>query len=84
MLFTLSLARISLIIFCSPIFTIVNDITCTLFARWFLKNIEGFRENGAKLLNNGPYVLAKLAGLKARKKWVVGLCFRGYSTTLFN
>ncbi|MCI6736754.1 MAG: FGGY family carbohydrate kinase, partial [Intestinibacter sp.] len=41
----------------------VDSFYPPLFARWFLKNVDGFRENGAKLLNNGPYVLAKLAGL---------------------
>ncbi len=36
-----------------------------LFARWMLKNVEGFAEKGAKFIHNAPYVLAHLAGLKA-------------------
>lgn len=41
-----------------------------MFARWFLKNIEGFKENGAKFIHDAPYVLAHLAGLSAKDMFV--------------
>ncbi len=41
-----------------------------MFARWFLKNIEGFKENGAKFIHDVPYVLAHLAGLSAKDMFV--------------
>ena len=40
-----------------------NCMFPAMFARWFLKNIEGFKENGAKFIHDAPYVLAHLAGL---------------------
>ena len=36
-----------------------------MIARWFIKNNEAFKERGAKFINNGPYVLSRLANLKA-------------------
>lgn len=41
-----------------------------LFARWFLQNSEAFRERGAKFIHNAPYVLAHLAGLKAKDMFI--------------
>lgn len=41
-----------------------------LFARWFLKNSDAFRERGVKFIHNAPYVLAHLAGLKAEDMFI--------------
>lgn len=41
-----------------------------LFARWFLANVPGFAEKGAKFVHNAPYVLAHLAGLSAEDMFV--------------
>ena len=41
-----------------------------LFARWLLKNNEAFKEHGAKFIHNAPYVLAHLAGLKAKDMFI--------------
>ena len=57
----------------------VDSFYPPLFARWFLKNVEGFKENGAKLLNNGPYVLAKLAGLKADDAFIDWATISGWA-----
>jgi len=35
------------------------------YMRWLLKNNEEFKKNGVKFVHNGPYVLSKLAGIKA-------------------
>ncbi|MDR1514180.1 MAG: carbohydrate kinase [Synergistaceae bacterium] len=52
-----------------------------MFARWFLKNSEPFKKNGVKVMNNGPYVLSRLAKLPAEDAfsdwatmsgWVIG------------
>ena len=36
-----------------------------LILRWFLNHYEGFREKAVKVVNNGPFVLGTLAGLRA-------------------
>jgi xylulokinase len=36
-----------------------------VLVRWLIKNHDAFKKNGAKILNNGPYVLSRLANLKA-------------------
>ena len=41
-----------------------------LFARWLLKNNENFKARGAKFIHNAPYVLAHLAGLKAKDMFI--------------
>lgn len=41
-----------------------------LFARWFMDNVPGFRSKGAKFVHDAPYVLAHLAGLKAKDMFV--------------
>lgn len=41
-----------------------------LFARWILQNSEAFKERGAKFIHNAPYVLAHLAGLKAKDMFI--------------
>ncbi|MDR1966997.1 MAG: carbohydrate kinase [Synergistaceae bacterium] len=52
-----------------------------MFARWFLKNDKAFQERGVKVMNNGPYVLSRLANLPAEEAftdwatmsgWVIG------------
>lgn len=45
-----------------------------VMARWLLKNHEAFKEHGVKILNNGPYVLSRLANLKAED------CFIDWAT----
>ncbi|MGI6591250.1 MAG: FGGY-family carbohydrate kinase [Eggerthellaceae bacterium] len=47
-----------------------NCMFPALFARWFLENVPGFREKGAKFVHDAPYVLAHLAGLKAEDMFV--------------
>lgn len=47
-----------------------NCMFPAMFARWFLKNIEDFKENGAKFIHDAPYVLAHLAGLSAKDMFV--------------
>ena len=47
-----------------------NCMFPAMFARWFLKNIEGFKENGAKFIHDAPYVLAHLAGLSAKDMFI--------------
>lgn len=41
-----------------------------LFARWFLQNSKAFQEKGAKFVHNAPYILAHLAGLKAKDMFI--------------
>lgn len=41
-----------------------------VITRWLLKNHEEFQKRGAKVLHNGPYVLARLAGLKAADTFI--------------
>lgn len=36
-----------------------------VITRWLLQHHDEFKRRGAKVLNNGPYVLSRLAGLKA-------------------
>lgn len=54
-------------------------ILSTLICALVFKNVEGFKENGAKLLNNGPYVLAKLAGLKADDAFIDWATISGWA-----
>lgn len=49
---------------------IVDAFEPPVIARWFLKNHDGFKEKGAKFLNNGPYVLSRLARLKAKDTFI--------------
>lgn len=44
---------------------IVDEFMPPVILRWFLNNYSGFREKAVKVLNNGPFVLGTLAGLKA-------------------
>lgn len=41
-----------------------------LFARWFIKNSREFQERGVKFIHDAPYVLAHLAGLKAKDMFI--------------
>lgn len=41
-----------------------------VIARWLIKNHEEFKKKGAKILNNGPYVLSRLANLKAEDAFI--------------
>lgn len=43
----------------------VSSFFPVVFMRWLLKNHEEFKKRGAKFIHNGPYVLSRLAGLKA-------------------
>ena len=47
-----------------------NTMFPALFARWFLKNSEDFRERGVKFVHDAPYVLAHLAGLTAKDMFI--------------
>lgn len=41
-----------------------------MFARWFLREHEGFREKGVKFVHNAPYILMHLAGLAADEAFI--------------
>jgi xylulokinase len=41
-----------------------------IILRWFLNHYTGFREKAVKVLNNGPFVLGTLAGLKASEAFL--------------
>ncbi len=45
--------------------SIVDEFMPPMILRWFLKEYSGFRNKAAKVVNNGPFVLGTLAGLKA-------------------
>lgn len=45
--------------------SVIESLQPPIMAMWMIKNNEEFKKNGKKILNNGPYVLANLAGLKA-------------------
>lgn len=47
-----------------------NCMFPAMFARWFLKNNEAFKEKGKKFMHNAPYVLSRLAGLKAEDAFI--------------
>lgn len=47
-----------------------NCMFPAMFARWFLKNVDGFREKGVKFVHDAPYVLAHLAGLRAEDMFI--------------
>ena len=42
-----------------------NCMFPAMFARWFLKNNEAFKEK-EEFMHNAPYVLSRLAGLKPK------------------
>lgn len=44
--------------------SVIEAFEPPILARWLLANHDGFRKHGAKILNNGPYVLSRLANLK--------------------
>lgn len=45
--------------------SVVEAFEPPVLTRWLLKNHEKFQKHGVKVLNNGPYVLSRLANLKA-------------------
>ncbi len=47
-----------------------NCMFPAMFARWFLKNSEEFQKRGKKFMHNAPYILSRLAGLKAEDAFV--------------
>lgn len=47
-----------------------NCMFPAMFARWFLKNSKEFQEKGKKFVHNAPYMLMKLAGLKAKDAFI--------------
>ena len=47
-----------------------NCMFPAMFARWFLKNSEEYKEKGVKFVHDAPYVLAHLAGLKAEDMFI--------------
>lgn len=50
--------------------TTVDEFMPPLILRWFLNNYEDFRKKAVKVVNNGPFVLGTLAGLKADKAFI--------------
>lgn len=50
--------------------TTVDEFMPPLILRWFLNREENFREKAVKVVNNGPFVLGKLAGLKADSAFI--------------
>ena len=61
---------------------IVDEFMPPLILRWFLNHYEGFREKAVKVVNNGPFVLGTLAGLRADERSSTGrLCPAGSSAT---
>ncbi|MDO4556382.1 MAG: FGGY-family carbohydrate kinase [Lachnospiraceae bacterium] len=49
---------------------IPNCMFPAMFARWFLNNNKEFQEKGKKFMHNAPYVLSRLAGLKAKDAFI--------------
>jgi xylulokinase len=47
-----------------------NCMFPAMFARWFLKNSEAFRQHGVKFMHNCPYILLHLAGLKGKEAFI--------------
>lgn len=47
-----------------------NCMFPAMFARWMMKNCEGFKEKGRKFMHNAPYILANLAGLSAEDAFI--------------
>ncbi|MGN0466897.1 MAG: FGGY-family carbohydrate kinase [Lachnospiraceae bacterium] len=47
-----------------------NCMFPALFARWLMANSEEFRKRGKKFIHNAPYILAHLAGLKAKDAFI--------------
>lgn len=47
-----------------------NCMFPAMFARWFLKNSEEYKERGVKFIHNAPYILAHLAGLSAKDMFI--------------
>lgn len=41
-----------------------------ILTRWLLKNHSEFQKNGVKVMNNGSYVLSRLAGLDAKDAFI--------------
>lgn len=48
----------------------VEALQPPVITMWLLKNHQEFKKRGAKIMNNGPYVLSKLAGLKAKDMYI--------------
>lgn len=47
-----------------------NCMFAAMFARYFLKHDQNFKERGVKFVHNAPYILMHLAGLKAHDAFV--------------
>jgi xylulokinase len=50
--------------------SVIDAFEPPILTRWLLKNDKNFRKNGAKIMNNGPYVLSRLANLKAEDAFI--------------
>lgn len=46
--------------------TTVDEFMPPMILRWFLNHYSGFRKQAVRVVNNGPFVLGRLAGLKAK------------------
>lgn len=49
---------------------IVDEFMPPIILRWFLNHYSGFRDKAVKVVNNGPFVLGTLAGLKAEEAFL--------------
>lgn len=47
-----------------------NCMFPAMFARYFLKNHNQFKQEGVKFIHNAPYILMHLAGLKAKDAFI--------------
>ncbi|MDO5718444.1 MAG: FGGY family carbohydrate kinase [Tissierellia bacterium] len=50
--------------------SVIECLQPPIISMWLIKNNEEFKNRGAKILNNGPYVLSRLAGLKADEAFI--------------
>jgi xylulokinase len=50
--------------------SVIDAFEPPVIARWMLKHHERFQQCGVKFMNNGPYVSARLANLKAEDAFV--------------
>ena len=50
--------------------SIVDEFMPPMILRWFLNSYKGFRDKAVKVVNNGPFVLGTLAGLKASEAFL--------------
>lgn len=47
-----------------------NVMFPAMFARWFIKNVPAFHDNGVKFTHNCPYIMMHLAGLRGQDAFI--------------